>query len=486
MELNEGQKKGLEILKSGKNVFLTGYAGTGKSFLIKQFTNWCNLEHKKCYTTSTTGVSALLINGTTLHSWAGVGLGEDTKNVLLERVKRSKAFIRWKCCKVLIIDEVSMLSITLFEKLDYIGKQIRQNRKVFGGIQLVLTGDFCQLPPIGSDFVFKSLLWEVCVDNIIYLNENMRQTDSIFKEILPEIRLGRVTDEIIKIIEERIGKSIKTPEGILPTKLYSHRASVEKINKDSLKSLINKDNKIVKFHSKDSIKSLSRLYMDDESQHLKRIDKMCNTPAIIELAIGAQVMCTFNIDLDSGLANGSRGVVIGFLNNLPKVRFMNGLEIIIDKNSWEMKLGEDIIGIRNQIPLILAYAVTIHKSQGSTLDCAIIDLGQTVFEYGQAYTALSRCKSLDCISIVTLDPNKLVCSPHVKEFYENIKETSLETTGIPKETCNDLLCCICAENEKNIAIVPCGHICVCLSCGYDLNICPICRKNVSQVVKIYF
>lgn len=493
-QLNPRQKHALDLMKKRKNIFLTGQAGTGKSYTIKAFVKWCIRERVTYAVTSTTGVSALLIGGTTLHSWAGILLGMEDKITLLERVMtREKAHKRWLYTRVLIIDEISMMSPTLLEKLDYIGKKVRKSTKPFGGIQLIFCGDFAQLPPVKSDFCFKSAVWDLLIDTTVYLSENMRQTNEIFKNMLAEVRLGNVTHQTVELLQGRIGAHIETPEGIIPTKLFSHRATVAKINQNSLLNLVTDKNPIVTYHSKDMVKRKDGRMVDSRyrDQYLGRIDKIFQAVKTLELCLGAQVMLLFNLDLSAGLANGSRGVVIGFTNGLPIVRFMNGVETPIDKASWSMKIADNVIVSRRQTPLILAWATTIHKSQGSTLDCAQIDLGATIFEYGQAYTALSRVKSLDCVSIVTLDSSKLVASPYVISFYEKIgtnlleKEEKDETVLDPDAIPDEKLCPICCERVINSIFIPCGHIYCCLQCSYNIDPCPICRGDITMRNKVH-
>lgn len=491
MSLNEEQEKGLNVLKSGKNVFLTGSAGSGKSYLIKYFVEWCKMHNKKVAVTSTTGVSAILVNGTTLHSWAGIGLGEEDKYKLVDRVRKFKnAYVRWTVTKILIIDEVSMLSAHLMEKLDFIGRELNRTHKFFGGIQLVLSGDFAQLPPISAGYLFKDPIWELCVEKTVYLEQNMRQSDDVFRRILGEVRLGNTTEESINILLTRKGAYIDAPEGIVPTKLFSHKAAVEKINTDNLMALVNAENPLIKFHTKDEVKKDGRIMPPSEQKdnYLARIDKMCNGLKVLELAVGVQVMLLFNIDVKAGLSNGSRGVLVGFKNNIPIVRFMNGIECPIGHCNWEMKISEEVVGIRSQIPLSLAFASTIHKIQGATLDCACLDLGNTLFEFGQGYTALSRCKSLDKISIVTLDPNKLMCSPDVKFFYNNLSSCNLEKLKEElkeEEVKDESLCNVCFTNKKNCVFIPCGHIAACFECAHPLNKCPLCRKEINQCCKVF-
>lgn len=484
--LNEEQRNGLEVMKKGFNCFLTGQAGTGKSYTLTKFVQYCIQNNIKYAITSTTGVSALLINGTTIHSWAGILLGMEDKFTLLERVySRDKPYRRWLYTKVLIIDEISMMSPELLEKLDYIGKKVRKNTKPFGGIQLIFTGDMAQLPPVKSDYSFKSPIWVTLIQKNIYLTQNMRQTDPIFQQVLKEVRMGKVSQKSLNILQERVGAYINAPEGIIPTKLFSHRATVANINRGNLLKLVTPTNKLISYVAEDDVKKKNGGIINYKyrENYLKRADKIFQAEKILEICIGAQVMLLFNLDVPGGLANGSRGLVISFKNNLPIVRFMNGIETAIDYNTWNMKIADDVIITRRQIPLMLAWAVTIHKSQGSTVNCASIDLGDTIFLYGQAYTALSRCKNLEYISIINLDPNKLVANPDVVDFYGKMEHIDTSNNNQPNNS--DGSCNICCERDTNTVLLPCGHVCSCMECSYNLEKCPICRSDINSRNKIY-
>lgn len=489
-KLNKKQKEAFELLKSRSNIFISGQAGTGKSYLVRVFIDYCKKNNIVVGVTSTTGVSATLIEGYTLHSYTGILLGKEDKIELLERVRgNDKAYKRWLYTNVLIIDEVSMLSPELLEKLDYIGKKIRKSTKPFGGIHLIFVGDMYQLPPVKSTFCFTSPIWDHCIQKYIELEENMRQTDPVFQNILKEVRVGETSEKSIELLQERIGANIDSPNGIKPTKLFSHRAEVAKINIDSLMAIVTPDNPLRTYNAKDNVKRKDGIIINNQyrDNYLARIDKIFQAVKKLDLCIGAQVMLLYNLDVKGGLANGSRCVVIGFKNDLPVVRFMNGVETPVDYVSWSMKVGDDIIVSRRQIPLLLAYAVTVHKSQGSTLDCAQIDLGMTIFTVGQAYTALSRVKSLDALSIVTFDPDRIMASPLVVDFYNKIvKKELIEPVELDPEAIPDnKLCNVCMEREKNCVLLNCGHVCCCLDCSYNLETCPICRSDISNRNKIY-
>jgi len=421
--LTDGQKAALEDMKTlGTNIFITGQAGTGKSYIIREYVNWCKTVERKCAITSTTGISACLIGGTTLHAWAGIGLGEEDPKMLLAKVvKNKRAVKRWKKVDTLIIDEVSMLKPSLLEKLDYIGMQIRGLCSPLGGIQLILCGDFAQLPPIESDFLFKVEIWNRCVTKIHCLQENIRQTDPVFQKLLAEVRLGKVTETTKDILLSCLSR--KAEEDIKPTKIYPKKVDVEKINRKRLIDLKKKGAESKIFKADDQIVSkFSSVRLADrvKTDYLNRADKMFQVPAILELCIGAQVILTTNHDVGGGLCNGSRGVIRDFRDGLPSVLFRNGITVPMAHKTTKYKIDENVTVTRSQIPLILGFASTVHKSQGSTLDCASVDLGPNVFENGQAYTALSRVRSLDSLFVECIDFSRISARKDVVEFYEKL------------------------------------------------------------------
>lgn len=421
--LNAEQQRAIDLILAGRNVFLTGQAGTGKSYVIKQVIEMLTARGG-CLVgvTSTTGVSALLVGGTTIHRWAGIKLGELDAQGLYERASKN-GFARknWKQTSLLIIDEVSMLTPDLLEKLDYIGKRMRHCDKPFGGIQVVLTGDFCQLPPVKTDvFCFQTPLWHDLIQEVVWLKQIMRQPDPRFQKLLSEVRLGVVTDETRELLSARVGVSVNG-NGIEPTKVYPHRKTVDDINNLKLDEILNEGNHSRRFKAQDAVKCKHAVDNEKAKQYLAALNKVCQARPVLDLAHGAQVMLIHNLDIEAGLVNGSRGVVVRFEEFRPVVRFMNGLELIVRSHEWEMKASEDVVVVRRQIPLILAWACTIHKTQGSTLDCAEVDLGDTLFEFGQFYTALSRVKSLECLSISSLSFDAVKVHPEAEKFYANLK-----------------------------------------------------------------
>lgn len=424
--LNEEQVKAFQAIQSGKSIFLTGPGGTGKSYLIKQLYEM--LEGVSV--TAMTGCAALLIGSfaKTLHSWSGIGLGKDPTYKTCAIIRRSKkAETRWKETKILIIDEASMMTSELLEKLDEVARNIRNCAgKPMGGLQIVFVGDFYQLPPVFrvgecDRFVFESPLWNEIVEETIELKQIVRQSDPVFQKILNEARIGEMSEESIAILKGRQNLPWNKLT-IKPTLLYNYRSQVDIVNEQNLKALPG-EKMTFKAEKKDGDKII------DENVKMKatvreafeRLEKNASYKNVLVLAVGAQVMLLKNKNDFSGLMNGSRGVVVGFelhgTEYEPRVQFHSGITISIGRETWESP-EDEFKGLRiKQIPLDLAYAVTIHKSQGATLDLALIDIGRSTFEYGQAYVALSRVKSLESLYIWNFEPSVIRANKKVKEFY---------------------------------------------------------------------
>lgn len=423
MDLTIKQKEALNSILDGKNVFLTGPGGTGKSHLLKIFIeryNKINIlsdSEKELYVTSTTGISSLLINGKTLHSYAGIGLGNKSYDFYIDKIKKNyKLKNRWRNTKILIIDEISMLEPELFEKLEIIARKVRNNEKKFGGIQLVISGDFLQLPPVNSNkLCFESNIWSDIIDKTFYFQENLRQDNKEFQDILNKIRLGNVDEDVKNCLRSCINRN-KTNLLIEPTILYSKRHMVKEYNSDKLKLLSSNDKQIYK--STIEYKNIKNEYKE---AYADIINKMCDVENEIELTIGTQVMLVVN-GIDDNLANGSIGKIIKFDNNYPVVLFTNGIEKLITEYKWS--LSDDNKKEPNvykfQIPLVLAWAITIHRAQGATLDYIETDLGYSIFEYGQIYVVLSRVKTKEGIFIKNINFNKIKANPKAIEFYNNL------------------------------------------------------------------
>lgn len=416
LTLRSEQQKAYSLFTQKKNVFVTGPGGTGKTTMIKLYVKMYK-NNRNISVTSTTGASALLIGGTTLHSFLGIGLGKQSVDNMIQKIRMwSWLKQRWCSLDCLIIDEVSMLEPDLFDKLEQVARVIRQNDEPFGGIQIILSGDFCQLPCVGTDkFCFEAKCWNKVVTNTVYLNEIIRQEDVVFQKVLNKVRLGKITKRVKKVLNSRVGINPENSFGINPTILYSCNKDVDKVNDRQLDKLASDGRQFFEYE----MEIVFYQGVSNRSAAKEKFLKNCTSPPILQLCKDAQVMLLKNLDTENGLVNGSRGVVTGFIGEMPVVKFMNGSEKVIDYNIWEIVDGEKKILRAKQLPLKVAYAVTIHKVQGSTLDYVELDLSD-IFEYGQGYVALSRIKSLDSLIILNIDYDLLQAHPKAIEYYESL------------------------------------------------------------------
>jgi ATP-dependent DNA helicase PIF1 len=439
--LTAEQQSVFDFLLRGDNVFLTGGGGVGKSHLIHSiyadFPGMArrirNMMHTpKVQLCALTGCAALLLGNKakTIHSWAGIGLGKGTVAELLVRVRRNrKAMKNWLTTDLLVIDEISMMTAELLDKLDEIARKVRSNRKPFGGLQVLLVGDFHQLPPISRDgpikFAFESQAWLTGITTMVELTIIQRQKDEAFQKIMKEARIGALSEESCTILQSREGLDWRKHK-IKPTLLFPRRAEVDMINESNLQSLqgerhqykakLTYDGKVPQgFTENDAIFQQSLQKMDSDSPY----------SVSLELAQGAQVMLICNLAPELGLVNGSRGVIVEFTGagQLPVVEFVNGVRQPIGTHAWPIDEYEFVS--RVQIPLKLAYASTIHKSQGCSLDSALIDIGSSNWEHGQSYTALSRCRSLDALYVYDFTPTSFKVHPVVTAFYANFVSSTM-------------------------------------------------------------
>ena len=405
MELTKDQKCALDLANKGFSLFITGMGGTGKSTLLKHIINLKHEQKQNIGITSTTGISADLINGKTLHSFLGIGLGKENVDTLFKKICIFKKYEMLKTLDVLIIDEVSMLNIELFEKVDLLFKRIRRNTRFFGDLQVILSGDFLQIPPVLSDkFIFCSKLWKPENFKTIYLQEIVRQEENEFANILKDIRVENITEDVKSFLESR---EIDYPQenSIIPTMLYSTNYQVTKKNKECYDFL-----KTEEYIFNIGIKHKKYVKNKEKYTNLIRFEQK------LHLKKGAQVMFLINKD---SFFNGSRGVIVDFISGYPEVLFNNGQKMVITKETLDIFENEEQILSYTQIPLKLAYAISIHKSQGSTIELAVIDC-KNIFEKGQFYVAISRVKSISGLYIKNLDINLIKSDPKAIEYYSSI------------------------------------------------------------------
>ena len=411
------QLTALNLLKSGQNVFITGSAGTGKTYLLNQFIQY--LKERRIYPTvvAPTGIAASHLKGQTIHSFFALGIRDTVvDNGYVEfLLKKSYLKSRFSKLKILIIDEVSMVSPEIFASMDKVLRAFKNSPEPFGGVQVVISGDFFQLPPVSKEFKEKRFAWQSPVWRALelkscYLHEKFRQDDNQLIKILDEIRSGVVSAQSHATLESCFYKKLNAQ--FTPTKLYTHNIDVDRINLEELNKLRSKPHTFT-YTSRGSAKN---------------IEKIFKTSLVLEeltLKKDAVVLFIKN-NSEKGYVNGTTGVVIGFEGDIPVVKTSTGKKIRVIAEDWNIEndAGE-IIATVSQLPLRLAWALTIHKSQGMTLDSAEIDLSKT-FEVGQGYVALSRIKNIEGLRLMGLNEMALTVEPLTLRIDEPIKKASFK------------------------------------------------------------
>ena len=402
--LNEKQKNILISIENGKNAFITGFAGSGKSFLTEYI---CKIN-KKIALTAMTGCASLLINGKTLHSTLGIGLGKGEVKDLIKRMRRKEGLLPYLLSlEVLIIDEVSMLSNVLFDKIAEIFKILHKSDKPFGNLQIILVGDMSQLKPIEDDYCFFAKYWDSSLFEVSVLTENMRiNSDIPFDILLQKLRLGVLTD--FALIEKM--KNNTFDGDVLPTKLFSINKDVETVNNYELGELL-----------KDGKESISyKIQYSSNPIKLKESTKYTSDNKISEfltICIGAQVMVTRNIDFDSQIVNGTRGIVVSLNTLFITIKLINGT--LYNVGYFHVKPLDELTKNLDfkYLPLSLSWAISIHKSQGATIDLLEIDLGESIFAAGQMYVAISRARNSRSVKITNFNKKSIKFSKSVIDFY---------------------------------------------------------------------
>lgn len=465
--LSEEQKHVLSlVVDEGKSVFFTGSAGTGKSVLLREIISVLKKKYvrevDRIAVTASTGLAACNIGGVTLHSFAGIGIGRESVEELAKKVKRNqKVKQRWMRTKVLVIDEISMVDGDLFDKLEELARRIRSNGRPFGGIKLVVTGDFFQLPPVPerggvAKFSFDAATWNQAIDHTIGLHKVFRQKDPVFAGMLNEMREGRLSQQTVNAFR-RLARPLPDIDDLAATELFPTRGEVERANQTRM-SLLHGKSQV--YEARDGGTVVDKVGRD-------RLLASCIAPERLELKKGAQVMLIKNID--DTLVNGSLGKIVGFMTEAqfelnrnsieseslnggneedlerntirnginasllsstgqlwPKVRFAiadgTTRDILLERESWKVELPNgEIQASRSQVPLILAWALSIHKAQGQTLERVKVDLGK-VFEKGQAYVALSRATSTAGLQVLRFDPTRVLAHERVRTFYAGLSK----------------------------------------------------------------
>ncbi len=413
------QGEAIEILKTGANVFLTGEPGSGKTHTINEYVGWLRAAGIEPSVTAATGIAATHVNGMTLHAWSGIGIARELSPADIDRiVSKEHVARRIAKAKVLIVEEVSMLSAATLEMADAVCREVRRDERPFGGLVVILVGDFFQLPPVSRGeepmFAYASSLWRGLNTIVCYLTEQHRQDDADFLDVLSAVRRGQVGQGHRDALAERsVGFSALPADA---PKLFSHNADVDRINAEEHAKLPGKV-RVFRMGSKGK---------DSLVEGLKR---GCLSPEVLELKEGAAVMFTKNSP-QGKFVNGTLGVVQDFdTEGLPVVKTKNGMIVHAEPMEWQVEEQGKVKANVTQVPLRLAYAMTVHKSQGMSMDAAIIDLSKA-FEYGQGYVALSRVRSLGGLHLLGLNERSLEVHPEVllkDRDFRAASETAAET-----------------------------------------------------------
>ena len=396
--MNEKQLEAFNIVKNNENLFLSGSAGTGKSFTIKNIVEYLE-ENKINYgLTALTGCAESLINGQTLHSYLLLGINKSLIDIYNDLSRKFiPKFKSLKSLNTLIIDEISMMSNELLELIDELFKMIKSNTLPFGGIQVIMVGDFHQLPPIKGNYCFTSPSWDALNMNNVILTDLIRQKDDlVLQEILEELRTGKMSDKTFEILKS-LNKT-KFIGDIKPTKLFPVNNNVDKINNKEFQKLVK-----INEGNTTTYKAMANYKVDN-------IDNFD-----ICLTLNAQIMVIRNLSVENHLVNGTRGVVIGLLDKCVIIKDMNDN---IHNINYYTDLTKNKKNYISFMPLKLAYAISIHKSQGSSIDCLELDLGDDIFVAGQTYTALSRATNIKNIRIINIEKNSFFVNKKIIDFYK--------------------------------------------------------------------
>ncbi|HWQ59886.1 MAG TPA: PIF1 family DEAD/DEAH box helicase [Candidatus Fimivivens sp.] len=421
------QDQALSILKTGANVFLTGEAGAGKTHVVNRYAEYLRSRGIAYAVTASTGIAATHIHGMTIHSWSGIGANRELDDEGFRRLVKNRAALRRiRETNVLVIDEISMLDARTLSLVERVCRHAKGTTLPFGGIQVVLVGDFFQLPPVSRDgaaqFAFESSAWAALDPVVCYLHEQHRQEDPAFLEILSAIRRDEFGETHLELVRKCLLGPDDVPDEDLPV-LFSHNTDVDGINAAALDRL---PGKAVVF----------RMATRGPEGPLASLIRGCLSPEKLELKEGASVMFTKN-NAEEGYVNGTLGTVIGFdaTKKFPIVRTRDGDTVTVAPAEWAVEEGEEIVARIRQIPLRLAWAMTIHKSQGTSLDAAVMDLSR-VFEYGQGYVALSRVRTLAGLSLVGLSDRAFLTHPAVRErdlLFREASESAATSYGSRSE-----------------------------------------------------
>jgi hypothetical protein len=411
------QKEALAILRTGGNVFLTGEPGSGKTHVINEYIDWLAAAKIPVAVTASTGIAATHIGGMTIHSWSGIGVRDELTPYDLDTIASRKAVVkRVEKAKVLIIDEISMLDGRQLDMVERVARAVRRNDEPFGGLQVVLVGDFFQLPPVTKRgdmlrYAFEGNAWQSARPLVCYLGEQHRQDDELLLGLLSSIRRNDIEESHYVLLQEQteIGYT-----DIEPTRLHTHNADVDAVNEAKLAELRGPVHRF-------------KMTSQGAKQVVEGLVRTCLSPEVLELKEEALVMCTKN-NFEAGYVNGTLGRVVRFdrTDGYPVVETASGRTIKMEPVSWEVIDDGKVRARIEQVPLRLAWAITVHKSQGMSLDAAEVDLSKA-FVYGQGYVALSRVRTLTGLRVLGMHPNALQVDPKVAAADARFRQESEDT-----------------------------------------------------------
>ena len=409
------QKQALAVMSSGANVFLTGAPGAGKTYVLNQFVKRAVRAGKRVAVTASTGIAASHLNGLTIHSWSGLGILDSLMPEDLKRLGGADRLIkRYNSTDILVIDEVSMLHGARLDMINQLAKVLRANDKPYGGMQVILVGDLFQLPPVsrgyggnGFDFAHMSDAWTELELQICYITEQHRQQNADgLLELLEAMRDGSFDTMHHELLQARMGREL---DGRAITRLYAHNIDVESINTKHLNAINDQEYSY-------------EMTTKGPAAKVEQLAKGLLAPPLLTLKVGAEVMFVAN-NFGEGFVNGSRGIVVKFENKTPLVRLSNGRMIDVAPHTWSLNEDGRVRAEISQLPLRLAWAITIHKSQGMSLDAAEIDLSRT-FTPGMGYVALSRVRSLDGLYLQGFNNTALQMHPQIFDLDRELRAAS--------------------------------------------------------------